>query len=261
MLSRPLVAVSTKAYFGVERTRTWVGAVAALGPHATGLGVELAVLPTYPSLESTADRLAGTGIAWGAQDCAPQGDGAQTGAVLAATLAELGCRYVAVGHAERRSRFGEDDAMVRDKVCQVVQHGMVPLLCVGEPVRADPDAAVVWCIDQMRSALCEMPGVQVVVAYEPVWAIGAQRAAAAEHVVHVAAALREVMAACDPSSRLLYGGSAAPGTATALGSAVDGLFLGRFAHDVNALRAVLDEVAQPSAPVSAAPDRSTGGTP
>lgn len=228
MLTGPLVAVSTKAYFGAGHTRSWVRAVAALGPVAAAGGVELAVLPTFPLLESTAATLADSGVAWGAQDVAASDAGQQTGEVLAGTLAELGCSYIEVGHAERRSLFGEDDATVRAKVGRVVAHSMVPLVCVGEANRTDPDDAAAYSVAQLTDALRDVPDAAVVVAYEPVWAIGAPRPAPAAH---------------GGPSRVLYGGSAAPGTATALHGAVDGLFLGRFAHDVNALRTVVEEIA------------------
>jgi triosephosphate isomerase len=243
LLTGPLVAVSTKAYFGAAHTRSWVRAVAALGPVAAAGGVELAVLPTFPLLESTAATLADTGVAWGAQDVAASDSGQQTGEVLAETLAELGCSYIEVGHAERRRLFGEDDATVRAKVGRVVAHSMVPLICVGEGDRTDPDDAAAHSVAQLTDALHDVPDAAVVVAYEPVWAIGAPRPAPAAHVIAVTTALRAALTPHGGPSRVLYGGSAAPGTATALHGAVDGLFLGRFAHDVNALRTVVEEIA------------------
>ncbi|MGV9800701.1 triose-phosphate isomerase family protein [Mycobacterium sp. NPDC003449] len=255
-MSGPLVAVSTKAYFGAAHTRRWVAEVAALGPVAAAGDVELAVLPTFPLLESTAATLAGTGIAWGAQDVAASDAGQQTGEVLAATLAELGCRYVEVGHAERRSLFGEDDATVRAKVGRVAAHGMVPLVCVGEAARTDPGAAAEYTVGQLDDAVSAIPDAPVVVAYEPVWAIGAAQAAPADHVILVAEALRAALSKHRGPVRILYGGGAAPGTATCLRGAVDGLFLGRFAHDVAALRATVEEVAALPVPVSAAPPNS-----
>lgn len=258
MLTRSLVAVSTKAYFGAERTRRWVRKVADLAAAVRAGGVELAVLPSFPLLESTAATLDGTGVAWGAQDCAPSDAGAQTGAVLASTLAELGCRYVEVGHAERRIRLGEDDATVRAKVGRVVGHGMVPILCVGETVLTDPISAASWCVGQLADALVGTPGADVVVAYEPAWAIGATEPAPATHVDVVCGALRDALAARPGRSRIIYGGAAAPGTTAALGRSVDGLFLGRFAHDVGALRVVVDEVASLAVPAPAAPRSFTG---
>ena len=242
MLTRPLAAVSTKAYFGVGRTREWVAAVARLAPLSAELDVELAVLPTFPLLESTAAALEGTGIGWGAQDVAATEDGAQTGEVLASVLADLGCRYVEVGHAERRSRFGESGAVVRAKAGAVVRAGMVPLVCVGEPDRMSPDAAAAFSIDQVLEAMADVPDAEVVVGYEPVWAIGAEEPAPVDHVVSVATQLRDALTRRAAAVRILYGGTAGPGLATRLGDAVDGLFLGRRAHDVGALEAVMHEL-------------------
>lgn len=252
-----MVAVSTKAYFGVAHTRRWVRAVAALGPVATECGVELAVLPSFPLLESTAAMLTGSGVAWGAQNVAASDAGQQTGEVPAAILAELGCSYIEVGHAERRSLFGEDDATVRAKVERVVAHSMVPLICVGEPKRTDPDEAADYSVAQLVDAVGGVPDAPVVVAYEPVWAIGAAQPAGPQHVTRVTTALRVALTARGGPSRVLYGGSAAPGTATDLQGAVDGLFLGRFGHDVETLRAVVAEVAEVAVPATTSPDRLT----
>ncbi|MDV3127357.1 triose-phosphate isomerase [Mycobacterium sp. 21AC1] len=256
-MSAPMVAVSTKAYFGVAHTRRWVRAVAALGPVAADYGVELAVLPSFPLLESTATMLAGTGVAWGAQNVAASDAGQQTGEVPAGTLAELGCSYIEVGHAERRSLFGEDEATVRAKVGRVVAHSMVPLICVGEPERTEPDNAADYSVAQLADAIRDVPNAPVVVAYEPVWAIGAAQPACPQHVTRVTTALRAALATRGGPSRVLYGGSAAPGTATDLHGAVDGLFVGRFGHDVEALRAVVAEVAEVAAPATTSPDPFT----
>jgi triosephosphate isomerase len=135
----PLIAVSLKMYLGVASTRAWVAQVVDVRARLeTDAAIELAVLPTFPLLESTAKALAGTGIRWGAQDVAASVDGAQTGEVSVEVLAEVGCRYVEIGHVERRRLFGEDDAMVQAKVSQVVGAGLVPLYCLGEVERGAP---------------------------------------------------------------------------------------------------------------------------
>ncbi|PVU83991.1 triose-phosphate isomerase [Cellulomonas sp. WB94] len=229
-------------YFGVRQSREWIRGLAALATPAAAIGVELAVLPTFPLLESTAATLASTGISWGAQDVAADDAGNQTGEVAASVLAELGCRYVEVGHSERRTAFAESDDIVRSKVERIVAHGMIPLLCVGEPAQGLAQDAAEHCVGQALDALRGVPQAQVVVAYEPCWAIGAAHAAPAAHIGAVTLALRTALGQRAASSRVLYGGSAGPGTATELGSAVDGLFLGRFAHDLTTLRAVLDEL-------------------
>lgn len=239
----PLIAVSLKMYLGVAATRTWVADVADVGARLeAGANIELAVLPTFPLLESTAKILAGTGIRWGAQDVAASADGAQTGEVSAAVLADLGCRYVEVGHLERRRLFGENDATVRAKAGQVVGAGLVPLYCLGEAERDGPYDAAQVCLAQLQTLLDVAAGKEVVVAYEPAWAIGASAPAPAEHVAGVCEHLRARLDAYPGRSRLLYGGSAGAGTYQSLGPAVDGLFLGRFAHDTRVLAQVVTEV-------------------
>jgi triosephosphate isomerase len=240
---RPLIVVSLKMYLGVAATRAWVGEVVDVAARLdTGAGIELAVLPTFPLLESTAKTLAGTGIRWGAQDVAASVDGAQTGEVSVEVLAELGCRYVEIGHVERRRLFGEDDAMIQAKVRQVVGAGLVPLYCVGEAERGAPSEAARACLAQVQRLLEVAAGKEVVVAYEPVWAIGASAPAPAEYVADVCEHLQARLDSYAGRSRLLYGGAAGPGTYQSLGPAVDGLFLGRFAHDTRALAQVVTEV-------------------
>jgi len=239
----PLIVVSLKMYLGVAATRAWVADVVDVAAHLdNGAGIELAVLPTFPLLESTAQTLAGTGIRWGAQDVAASADGAQTGEVSAAVLAELGCRYVEIAHSERRRLFGEDDATIQAKVAQVVGAGLVPLYCVGENERGDPSEAAQACLAQLETLLDVAAGREIVVAYEPVWAIGASAPAPAEYVADVCEHLRVRLDSYAGRSRLLYGGSAGPGTYRSLRPAVDGLFLGRFAHDTRALVQVVNEV-------------------
>jgi len=239
----PLIVVSLKMYLGVAATRAWVADVADVGARLEpGAQIELAVLPTFPLLESTAKMLAGTGIRWGAQDVAASADGAQTGEVSAAVLAELGCRYVEIAHAERRRLFGEDDADVRAKTAQVVRSGLVPLYCVGEDERGTPREAAQACLAQLETLLDVAADKEVVIAYEPVWAIGAGAPAPAEYVAAVCEHLRVRLDSYAGPSRLLYGGGAGPGTYQTLGPAVDGLFLGRFAHDPRALAQVVTEV-------------------
>lgn len=242
-MTRPVVAVSTKAYLGFGETQDWVRAVGRCADEVAALGVEVVVLPTFPALESTADILAGTGIAWGAQDVAPSADGAQTGEVTAAVLAELGCRYVEVGHAERRRFFGESPETVRAKTTEVVTAGMIPLLCVGEADRTDPGTAAALCADQARDALAGLPEADVLLGYEPQWAIGAPAPAPPAYVLTVLAGLRAALASHSGRLRIVYGGAAGPGLATDLGPGVDGLFLGRFAHDPRHLHSVIREIA------------------
>jgi len=248
--TRRLLAVNLKDYLGAAATADWLGEVARRLPDAgVREEVELAVLPSFPLLERARRQLEGVGVEVGAQDVSAAPAGPHTGEVPAAMLAELGCRYVAVGHAERRVEFGESDAVVAAKVAAAVAHDLVPIVCVGEPDRRDADAAAATVIGQTLAALAEVSVAEVVVAYEPVWAIGAAEPAAAEHVLAVGAALREELDPTPHEARLIYGGSAGPGTLAPLSAGYDGLFLGRRAHRVEGLLEVLREALELRPPV------------
>jgi len=233
---RPIVGVSLKMYFSLARARTWLLEAAEVVPES----VEFFAAPSYLAIpEALAVFPDGTA----AQDVSSEEPGPFTGEVSAAELADAGVRYAEVGHAERRRLYGETDEVVAAKTAAALRHGIVPVLCVGEtvdPAGGGSDAADV-AVAQLRSALAGAPAGRVIVAYEPVWAIGAAEPASDDHIREVAAALRD--ARREPHDAVIYGGSAGPGLLTRLGDAVDGVFLGRFAHDVAALRAVVDEAA------------------
>ncbi len=240
-----LIGINLKMYFGLAQTRDWVSEIRGIADdqHETVGVPEVFVLPSFPVLESVATLLGGGSVSWGAQDLAASPDRAQTGEVSGGMLKELGCRYVEVGHAERRRLFGETDAVVRAKIVEAFAHGLTPVLCVGEPARSDPRSAAEICVAQLRAARTRDDDRELVVVYEPVWAIGVDEPAPADHVRKVCAVLRDELLTRPGHSRLLYGGSAGPGTFAKLMPSVDGLFLGRFAHDPNNVRAILREVA------------------
>jgi len=232
--ARPVVGVSLKAYFPLARARSWLREAAAVVPDS----VEFFAAPSYLAIP---DAVAAFPHGTAAQDVSAEEPGPFTGEVTAAELAEAGVRYVEIGHAERRRLYGDTDEVVAAKTAAALRHGIVPVLCVGEtvdPGDGGPDPAAV-AVAQLRSALEGAPAGRVIVAYEPVWAIGAAEPASDDHIRTVAAALRD--ARREPHDAVVYGGSAGPGLLTRLGDAVDGVFLGRFAHDVTALRAVVEE--------------------
>lgn len=247
-MAQVIVGVSLKMYFTHLRARAWFAEVAArVREHAAvrdGL-VELFVTPTYLQVLPAIEAFRGTPVRVGGQDVAAEASGAYTGEVSAAELAEVGASIAEIGHAERRRLYGETDEVVGAKTRLALQHGLTPLLCIGEVERESPDAAATVAVAQLRSALDGAEAGAVIVAYEPVWAIGAPEPAGHEHIRIVAAALREALDG-DPAregSAVIYGGAAGPGLITTLGDAVDGVFLGRFAHEPDALIAVLDEAA------------------
>lgn len=246
-----IIGTSLKMYFSHARTLEWAAEVSELGrthPAVTSGAAGLFLLPQFPSIPECV-ALDGP-LLIGAQDVAAADSGAWTGEVSASVLAELGCRFAEVGHAERRRHFHETDDVVSAKTATALRHGLVPVLCVGEESSVSPEQAAAEVMVQIRSALppasAELPRpMSVVLAYEPVWAIGAPAPADPEHITEVCRLVRSRTRTHFPALdfRLIYGGSARPGLLTRLGPAVDGLFLGRFAHETDSVREILDEVA------------------
>jgi triosephosphate isomerase len=230
-------------YFGHAQTLDWiarVGSIARSHPAVVSGSVELFVIPGFVSIVPSIAELANSGVLVGAQDLAAADAGAFTGEVSGAELAEVGVSVVEVGHAERRSLFGETDEVVAAKTAAALRNGIAPVLCIGEATQTTPADAAAECLRQLESALTGAASGRVIVAYEPVWAIGAAEPADPSYVSAVCAQLHAAVAD-RPGSAVIYGGSAGPGLLTRLGSDVDGLFLGRFAHDTDALSRVLDE--------------------
>ncbi|GAB3605384.1 triose-phosphate isomerase [Conyzicola nivalis] len=242
------VGVSLKMYFGHRQTLDWCASVAELArthPAVASGAVKLFVIPGYLAVPSAVEILDGSRVVVGAQDLATADSGAFTGEVSGVELAEVGVGVVEVGHAERRRLFSESDDIVALKTAAALRNGIAPVLCIGENVRAEPADAASECLRQLGSALAGAPAGRVIVAYEPVWAIGAAEPAPADYIRAVSAILRASVSALPgrDGSTLIYGGSAGPGLLTELGDDVDGVFLGRFAHDTAALGRVLDEAA------------------
>jgi triosephosphate isomerase len=249
------VGVSLKMYFGQSEALAWFARVAELVSSPQGAAVrdgavELFVIPGYLAIAPARDAFADTPVLVGAQDLATEDSGAFTGEVSPSELAEIGARVAEVGHAERRRLFGETDQVVAAKTAAALRNGIVPVLCLGEIEPGSAEDAAEFVVAQLHDALAGAAAGRVIVAYEPVWAIGAAEPAAVDHIVPVARALRAALDALPDrtGSSVVYGGSAGPGLLTRLaeggGGGVDGLFLGRFAHDPAALGAVLAEAAE-----------------
>jgi triosephosphate isomerase len=179
-------------------------------------GVECAVCVPFPYLGEVAGRLKDTKLAWGAQNVCEHAQGAFTGEIAAAMLAEFGCRYVIVGHSERRQLYGETDAQVADKFTAVRGHGMTPVLCLGETLEErEKDRTEEVVARQLEAVMKknEQAFEKAVVAYEPVWAIGTGRTATPDQAQAVHAFLRARLL---PETRILYGGSVKKENAAAL---------------------------------------------
>jgi triosephosphate isomerase len=240
------IGVSLKMYFGHRQALSWFDGVAELARNIDAVAagdVLLFVAPTYLQIPAAVAAFAGTQVQVGVQDVAIEDRGPYTGEVSAVEVAEAGATLAEVGHAERRLLFGEDDQITALKVAASLRNGLTPVLCIGESERLDPTAAAAVATAQLRASLNGAPEGRVIVAYEPVWAIGAVEPAPVDHIRTVGRALGVAVRALRPGSVVIYGGSAGAGLLGRIGDSVDGLFLGRSAHDVDRLAAVLDEAA------------------
>ncbi|SEI41006.1 triosephosphate isomerase [Azotobacter beijerinckii] len=195
-----------------------------LPPLAALTGIEVAVCPPFPYLAQVGALLEGSGVALGAQNLHAAEKGAFTGEVGAGMLKELGCRYVLVGHSERRSLFGESDGLVAEKFEAALAAGLLPVLCVGETLAQRRDGSTEAVIAAQVRAVLQRVGIAGiatgVVAYEPVWAIGTGETASPEQAqaVHrqIRALLGEADGALAAATPLLYGGSVKADNAQAL---------------------------------------------
>lgn len=188
--------------------------------------VEVAVCPTYVYIPEVAQRLSDSSIKLGAQDVALQAPGAYTGEVACEMLQDFKCHYVIVGHSERRTIFGETDQIVASKCQRVQESGMLPILCVGELLEERESEQTDAVITRQIKAVLDQVGVQgfasMVVAYEPVWAIGTGLTASPEQAQAVHALIRDLIRQQEggenvaESLQILYGGSVKPDNAADL---------------------------------------------
>ena len=178
-------------------------------------GIEAVVCVPFPYLAQAQAALAGSSIAWGAQNLSEQARGAYTGEVSASMLLDFGCRYVIVGHSERRSLYGESDELVARKYMAAQAADLIPILCVGELLDERESGITEQVVARQLDAVIAAAGVaslaKAVVAYEPVWAIGTGKTASPEQAQAVHAFIRGKIAALDSSVAnglvIQYGGS------------------------------------------------------
>lgn len=191
---------------------------------ATSVACDVGVCPPFVFLAEVSTALAGTGILLGAQNVADQTQGAYTGEVAPAMLREVGCTLAIVGHSERRSLYGESDALVAARCDQAVAGGLTPILCIGETLAERESGETFRVLDRQLDAVIARCGVAklaaMVIAYEPVWAIGTGRTATSEQAQEAHAYVRSRIAAQDAEVaaglRILYGGSVNAGNAATL---------------------------------------------
>src|SRR5512143_1990746 len=187
--------------------------LAALKPALAG--IEAAVCVPFPYLAQVQAALAGSSIAWGAQNVSEQTKGAFTGEVSASMLLDFGCTYVIVGHSERRHIRGEGDALVAKKFSAARKAGLTPILCVGELLEERERGETEAVVERQMNAVIDLDGIEglsrAVIAYEPVWAIGTGRTATPEQAQEVHAFIRALVRRKDPALAdrllILYGGS------------------------------------------------------
>jgi triosephosphate isomerase len=216
-MRRPLIAGNWKLHKTIPEA---LELVAALTSEVGALDdVDLVVAPPFTALARVAEALSGSGIAVAAQNCHPEPTGAFTGEVSPLLLRDAGCRYVIVGHSERRQLFGEDDAFLNRKVHALAAEGLGAIFCIGETLEERESGRM---FDVLRHQVgAGLKGIDaaamagVVVAYEPVWAIGTGKVASTEQAQEAHAFIRELLgelfgAGVADATRILYGGSVKP---------------------------------------------------
>jgi triosephosphate isomerase len=233
-MRRPIIAANWKMHLTRPEARAFV---AAFLPRVDDVvAADIVIAPPYPLLDCVGQALAGSRVALAAQNVHPAESGAFTGEVAAAMLLELGCRYAIVGHSERRALFGESDDFVARKAAALLAHGLRPIVCVGETLE-DREAERTFDVlgAQLEGSLAAVPNdraEELVVAYEPVWAIGTGRTATPEIAQQTHAFVRERLCArfggAGERIRIQYGGSVKPENISELMSQpdIDGALVG-----------------------------------
>ncbi len=239
-MGRKLIAGNWKMNGLRQSAAALAGALAERARAAGPLGWEPLVCPPAPLLGLVGEALKGSAVALGGQDCHAAPSGPHTGDVSAEMLADAGCRYVIVGHSERRAGHGEDDFLVQAKAEAAVAAGLVPIVCVGETAAQRRAGEALRVIEaQVTGSLPRAMsdpggGTSVVIAYEPVWAIGSGQTATPADVAEVHGHIRGLLQrllggpSLAKSVRILYGGSVKPGNAAELLAVadVDGALVG-----------------------------------
>ena len=261
---RPLVGGNWKMHHLRADAERWCRELLSAGSFAGGAApaaAEAVVFPSFPLLPTVEAGLAGSDVAWGAQDLHPEDAGAHTGDVSAAQLADVGCSWALCGHSERRHDHGESDERVAAKIRAALRHRLRPLVCVGETAEERRGGGTLAVLDrQLDAALAALadaapnggaddrPGWAL--AYEPVWAIGTGDTATPEMAQEAHAHLRRRLAARSGAAtaeavRILYGGSVKPANAAELfaGADVDGFLVGGASLDAGSFRAIIERCA------------------
>jgi len=244
----PFIAGNWKMYKTVQEAVVFVKELRRLVKDVTD--VEIVVAPAFTAVHAAAEAARNTNIGIAAQDVYWEGEGAFTGEVSPAMIKEAGAQYVIVGHSERRRLFGETDQIVNRKAMAVMASGLTPIVCIGETLEERERAETLGVLDrQIKEGLKAFTAAQVadlIVAYEPVWAIGTGRNATAEQAeeahAHIRGRLQEWFGA-DAADRchILYGGSVKPGNIRELITQpdVDGALVGGASLEVEGFAGIV----------------------
>jgi triosephosphate isomerase len=252
-MRQPLVIANWKMHGDRDTNRALLTALIGLLDSARGAAVGskagpgCVICPPFPYLGQVLELVAQSGLGVGGQDCSHSDSGAYTGEVSAPMLADVGCGWVIIGHSERRQYHGESDALAAAKVAAALRAGLTPVLCVGETQeQREAGEAVAVVSSQLRGGLADQPDLsQIVVAYEPVWAIGTGLTATPELAQEMHGEIRSALAAMDEAgaaaTRLLYGGSVKADNAAALFAQtdIDGALVGGASLDAEAFAAIV----------------------
>ncbi|MBU6235905.1 MAG: triose-phosphate isomerase [Alphaproteobacteria bacterium] len=245
MKRRPFIAGNWKMNGTLAAADALAAAVSA-GVGASG--PEVAVCPPFLHLAAAKAKLA-NGVALGAQDVSLRGDGAFTGEISAPMLADMGCKYVIVGHSERRQYFEETDHTVAAKATKAMEAGVIPIICVGETLAQRQTGQTEMVIESQLagSVPAHATGQNVVIAYEPVWAIGTGQVATVAQIAEVHAQIRanlEKRLADAGVLRIIYGGSVKPENASEILSLadVDGALVGGASLKAESFLAIVNAV-------------------
>jgi len=251
-MRRPIFAANWKLNKNRSEATAYVRELLPLVAGAEGVDIVLA--PPFTALDAVATALAGSAVALAAQNVHPAANGAFTGEVAPGMLADLGCRFAIVGHSERRALFGETDAFVADKAAALLEAGLRPIVCIGETLE-QRDAGRTFEVlgAQIAGSLAGLPVDRVrdlVLAYEPVWAIGTGRSATPEMAQEAHAFVRERLVAeigeAGAGIQIQYGGSVKPENAAALMAQpdIDGALVGGAALEAESFSKIIHFEAQ-----------------
>ena len=213
--------------------------------------VELVVAPPFTALESTRRALGTSPVQLGAQNMCWEDQGAYTGEISAPMLKDLGCRYVILGHSERRALFGEGGDRLRKKLLAALRHGLRPILCIGESLAqrdsGQTDQVLTQQLTDALSGLSIEAMASLTIAYEPVWAIGTGKSATVDQATSAHRTIRRVLATLSSSAiaeatRILYGGSVTPHNIAALLSSdqIDGALIGGACLQVDSFATIIE---------------------